>query len=145
MTTPSDPAAAGRDHVLIVEDSLTQAVQLRFVLEEHGFAIRHARHGAEALAFLAADPLPFAVVSDVNMPGMDGYELCRRLRTEPRLAGLAVILLTSLSDTSDVLRALECGAAGVEVIRDTSLSSGGIVAGIGKADDIARRPAAPGE
>lgn len=110
MTTPSDPAAASRDHVLIVEDSLTQAVQLRFVLEEHGFAVRHARHGAEALAFLAADPLPFAVVSDVNMPGMDGYELCRRLRTEPRLAGLAVILLTSLSDTSDVLRALECGA-----------------------------------
>jgi PAS domain S-box-containing protein len=110
MMPPNVPTAPDRDHLLIVEDSLTQAVQLRFVLEEHGFSVRHARHGAEALAFLGAGPLPLAVISDINMPGMDGYELCRRLRGEPRLAGLAVVLLTSLSDPSDVVRALQCGA-----------------------------------
>ena len=110
MTPSSDPAAAGRDHVLIVEDSLTQAVQLRFVLEEHGFAVRHARHGSEALSFIGSGALPLAVVSDVNMPGMDGYELCRRIRGDERLAGLPVILLTALSDAADVQRALECGA-----------------------------------
>ncbi len=109
MTPPNDPAA-DRHPILIVEDSLTQAVQLRFVLEEHGFSVRHARHGAEALVFLGSDPLPLAVISDINMPGMDGYELCRRIRGEPRLAGLAVVLLTSLSDPSDVIRALQCGA-----------------------------------
>jgi CheY-like chemotaxis protein len=67
-----------------------------------------ARDGQEALAALAQH-LPTLVITDINMPGMDGYELCQRIKDDPRL-GLPVILLTSLSDPKDILRGLECGA-----------------------------------
>ena len=105
----SQPSGVAGPEILIVEDSLTQAEQLRFVLEERGFVVRHGRNGVEALALLGSH-LPLAVISDINMPEMDGYALCRRIRSDPTLAGLPTLLLTSLSDPEDVMRALECGA-----------------------------------
>lgn len=108
MDTSSPPRHAGAA-ILIVEDSLTQAEQLRFVLEEQGYAVKHGRNGVEALALLDRER-PQAVISDINMPEMDGYELCRRIRASPALASLPVILLTSLSDSEDVVQALACGA-----------------------------------
>src|SRR5207237_552436 len=53
---------------------------------------------------------PLLVISDINMPRMSGYDLCRAIKNEPQLAGVPVILLTSLSDPADVVRGLECGA-----------------------------------
>lgn len=97
------------DTILIVEDSLTQAAQLQFVLEEHGFVVRHARNGLEALDTLARQR-PLAVISDVNMPAMGGYELSRRVRADDRFRDVPVLLLTSLSEPEDVMLALECGA-----------------------------------
>lgn len=108
MPAVTSTAVPGAD-ILIVEDSSTQAAQLRFVLEEHGFNVRHGRHGGEALALLE-QRLPLAVISDINMPEMDGYELCRRIRARAATANLPIILLTSLSDPEDVLLALEGGA-----------------------------------
>jgi two-component system cell cycle sensor histidine kinase/response regulator CckA len=95
--------------ILIVEDSPTQAEEIRFILEENGFIVRHGRNGFEAMTLLDRH-LPLAVISDINMPEMDGYELCRRIRSDHALAGLPVILLTSLADAADVILALECGA-----------------------------------
>ncbi len=95
--------------ILLVEDSLTQAVQLRWILEERGYRVRHVRNGQEALAALD-EAHPLAVVSDVNMPEMDGYELCRRVSAKDDLAGVPIILLTSLADTKDVVLALAAGA-----------------------------------
>lgn len=95
--------------ILIVEDSPTQAAQLQAMLEHHGFPSRVATHGQQALAVLA-ERKPLLVISDITMPGMDGYELCRRIRADPTLASLPVILLTSLSDPADVIRGLESGA-----------------------------------
>jgi two-component system cell cycle response regulator len=95
--------------ILVVEDSLTQAVQLEHVLEQHGFEVRLARDGAAALEALEGFEADL-IVTDIVMPTMDGYELCRRVKQLPETADLPVLLLTSLSDPSEVLRAIEVGA-----------------------------------
>ena len=96
--------------ILIVEDSPTQTLKLQHVVERHGYhVLSTARDGNEALAALAAHR-PTLVITDINMPGMDGYELCRRIKDDPKLRDLPVILLTSLADPKDILRGIECGA-----------------------------------
>ena len=107
---PDDEIPRGSVDILIVEDSPTQLLKLRHVLERHGYVVITAAHdGQEALAALGQH-LPTLVITDINMPGMDGYELCQRIKDDPKLKELPVILLTSLSDPKDILRGLECGA-----------------------------------
>jgi diguanylate cyclase (GGDEF)-like protein/PAS domain S-box-containing protein len=95
--------------ILIVEDSPTQATELQFLLEAAGCQTRIARNGVEAMACLA-ERLPTIVISDIVMPEMDGYELCRQLKGDPRTASIPVILVTSLADARDVVHGLACGA-----------------------------------
>jgi two-component system, sensor histidine kinase and response regulator len=95
--------------ILIVEDSATQREHLRYVLEQHGFNVIAAANGREALDLIGRH-LPGLIITDVTMPEMDGYELCRRLRKDESLQRVPVILLTSLSDPEDVFKGLECGA-----------------------------------
>lgn len=97
------------EEILVVEDSPTQAEQLQHILSEHGYQFSSARNGRQALAFLA-QRAPRLVISDVVMPEMDGYQLCRHIKNDPRLKNIPVILLTSLNDPVDVVRGLECGA-----------------------------------
>lgn len=106
---PDDATSPDRIDVLIVEDSPTQALKLIHVLERHDYRVTAARDGKEALAALEART-PTLVITDINMPEMDGYELCQRIKDNPQFAALPVILLTSLSDPKDILRGLECGA-----------------------------------
>jgi PAS domain S-box-containing protein len=98
-----------RVEILIVEDSPTQAAELKYTLERHNFAITVACNGIEALAQINAR-MPSIVISDIVMPGMDGYQLCRKIKQDDRFKNLPVILLTSLSDPRDVVQGLECGA-----------------------------------
>ena len=104
-----NPPSAPGQHVLIVEDSRTQAERLRYYLERNGFAVCCAVNGREALAQLR-ERLPALVVSDVVMPEMDGYELCREIRRDPALVDLPVILLTALTGATDVIDGLASGA-----------------------------------
>lgn len=95
--------------ILIVEDSPTQALLLNRLLKRHGYAITLARDGHEALA--ALDRMrPALVISDVVMPKMGGYALCRALKSNPAWSDLPVMLLTSLADPSEVLRGIKHGA-----------------------------------
>jgi len=96
-------------HILIVEDSPTQLELLQFLLENEGYIVHTACDGLEGLAAARANSLDL-VISDIVMPNMDGYELCRALRAEEPLRHLPVILLTSLGDPRDVIRGLESGA-----------------------------------
>jgi PAS domain S-box-containing protein len=98
-----------RTEILIVEDSPTQAEKLKYVLERHHFLVSVAHNGAEALALLRAH-VPTMVISDIVMPVMDGYQLCREIKQDAGFKDLPVILLTSLSDPHDVVKGLECGA-----------------------------------
>ena len=98
-----------RLEILVVEDSRTQAEQLKYMLEEHDFHVVTARNGREALDSLRQHK-PTLVITDITMPEIDGYELCRLIRTDEQLAELPVILLTALSHPEDVFKGLECGA-----------------------------------
>ncbi|MGA2632000.1 MAG: response regulator [Terriglobia bacterium] len=95
--------------ILVVEDSPTQLEELRFLLEESGFSVVATTNGKEALAAAKANAIDL-VISDIVMPEMDGYALCKALRADETLRHLPVILLTSLADPRDVIRGLESGA-----------------------------------
>jgi DNA-binding response OmpR family regulator len=95
--------------ILIVEDSHTQAAQLKHVLETNRYVVTLAYDGEEAFESLAKRR-PTIVISDVVMPGMDGYELCRKIKQNEQFKSIPVILLTSLSSPHDIIKGLECGA-----------------------------------
>jgi len=97
--------------ILVVDDSRTQAEEARFILESSDYAVEIAGSGEEALASLRGGGVDL-VVSDIVMPGLTGYELCRRAKTEPALREIPIVLFTSLNDPLEVIRALECGADG---------------------------------
>jgi two-component system, cell cycle sensor histidine kinase and response regulator CckA len=95
--------------ILVVEDSPTQAQSLALLLESEGFSVDLARDGNAGVAACKSTHVD-VVLSDVVMPGIDGYELCRQIKTHPETSGVPVILLTSLADPMDIVRGLECGA-----------------------------------
>ena len=99
----------GRLEVLVVEDSPTQALQLTSLLSEAGYQVHIARDGAKALKEI--NDAPFAlVISDIIMPEMDGYEMCRHIKKNPKTKDIPVILITSLAEPEDIVKGLECGA-----------------------------------
>ena len=99
------------ERILIVEDSPTQREMLRHTLEGAGYEVIAATDGEDAWARINAIA-PTLVLTDILMPKRDGYNLCRAIKGDPRLAAVPVVLLTSLSDPKDVVAALECGADG---------------------------------
>jgi DNA-binding response OmpR family regulator/signal transduction histidine kinase len=94
--------------ILVVEDSPTQAARLGFILQKHGYRMTATRNGREALASMSLR-VPALVLSDVVMPEMDGYALCRSIK-HGAAPNTPVVLLTSLSDPADVVKGLEAGA-----------------------------------
>jgi signal transduction histidine kinase len=94
---------------VVIEDSRTQAHRLRLLIQGAGFEVEVAEDGEQGIALCRARA-PDVVVSDVLMPGIDGYETCRRLKATPETARTPVILLTSLADPVAVVRALAAGA-----------------------------------
>jgi len=95
--------------ILIVEDSPTQAEKLRHLIETKGYRVRTAHNGSAALEAIAAGK-PHLVLSDIVMPEMDGYGLCKAIKSDPRWNDIPVVLVTSLTDPKDIVRGLECGA-----------------------------------
>src|SRR5262245_29010935 len=98
-----------KTRVLVVEDSLTQSKKLEVVLDSVGFEVVVARDGRQGLEMFRVSAFDM-VLSDVMMPGLSGYDLCRAIKSEPRGKGVTVMLLTSLSKPQDIIRGLECGA-----------------------------------
>lgn len=96
-------------YVLIVEDSRTQAEVLRDMLKRHGYEAVIAKDGKRAFELVRLRQ-PSLIISDVIMPVMDGYELCAVLKKDPAFRDIPIILLTALSDSRDVARALQAGA-----------------------------------
>ncbi|GJJ00945.1 hypothetical protein RugamoR64_14830 [Duganella rhizosphaerae] len=95
--------------ILIVEDSPTQAERLRRLIQSMRYGARVAGNGQLALDAIR-ERKPHLVLSDIVMPEMDGYTLCRAIKADPELRDIPVILVTSLMDPKDIIRGIECGA-----------------------------------
>jgi DNA-binding response OmpR family regulator len=98
-----------KKRILIVDDDAFIRRPLEFILREEGFAPVTAVNGEDGLAKLEGE-LPDLIVLDVMMPGMDGFTVCRRVRTDPRFASIPVILLTAKGQESDRERGFAAGA-----------------------------------
>nr|WP_257620253.1 response regulator [Janthinobacterium sp. NKUCC08_JDC] len=94
---------------MIVEDSPTQAERLRRLIQSLHYNARVAANGQLALAAIR-ERKPHLVLSDIVMPEMNGYDLCRAIKSDPTLRDIPVILVTSLNDPKDIIRGIECGA-----------------------------------
>lgn len=100
------PAA---ETILVVDDSQPNVKLLRLLLTAAGYRVVVAYSGVEALDILPRER-PDAMLLDVRMPGMSGYEVCRRIRGNPEFAGLPVIMVTALSMADERIAGIEAGA-----------------------------------
>src|SRR6202012_51186 len=95
--------------VLVVDDVELNVKLLEAKLSSEYFQVISAYNGPTALE-LAESELPDIILLDVMMPRMDGFEVCRRLKANPRTTDIPVVMVTALSDIADRLRGLEAGA-----------------------------------
>ena len=94
--------------ILVVDDTLTNLALLKAVLQQDGFEVFLAKNGEKALA-VAKQERPDVILLDVEMPGWDGYETCRRLKNDVNLAPIPVLFLSTLNKAEDKLRAFAAG------------------------------------
>jgi DNA-binding response OmpR family regulator len=99
----------GPVEILVVEGSAAQAEQLRIILEEAGYMVSVASNGVAAFELLN-ERRPAITLSTVNLPEINGYELCRLIKATPELRDMPVILLTSRYEPHQIIKGLECGA-----------------------------------
>lgn len=95
--------------ILVVDDSRTQVAHLSWILREAGYQVDMLEHSTAVLQQLRTGSYDL-LLSDVVMPEINGYELCRAIKSDPELCHLPVILLTTLRSTSDIMEGLASGA-----------------------------------
>lgn len=108
MLNTSLPAGLAR-RVLIIEDEQDVFTLLDYHFKAHGFETRWASNGADGLAEIREQP-PDAVLLDVMLPRLSGFEVCRTIKSEPALRGIPVVMLTARTGDSERLHGHECGA-----------------------------------
>ena len=94
--------------ILLVEDSPTQAKEYTLLLQREGYTVRVSSDGFTALV-MARQNID-AIILDINLPGLDGFQVCRRLRRDPKTATTPIIMLTSVASAKDTQTGLESGA-----------------------------------
>ena len=96
-------------NIIIVEDDEDIADSIRYNLDREGFRVRVAVTGEAALNLILGGP-PSLILLDLNLPGMNGFEICRRLRAEPSTASIPILMLTARADETDKVLGLNMGA-----------------------------------
>jgi CheY-like chemotaxis protein len=102
-----NPAAGAK--ILVVDDAPQNVKLLRLILKDAGYQVAEAYSGQEAMDKLRSDR-PDAMVLDVRMPGMTGYEVCEAVRRDPEFAALPVIMVTALSLPEERIKGIQAGA-----------------------------------
>jgi len=100
---------AKRRSILVAEDSITSRMLLKSILEGAGYGVKTAVDGSEAFTTLKTGEFDL-VVSDIEMPGMNGFELTRKIRSDKKYADIPVILVTSLEAQEDREKGIDAGA-----------------------------------
>jgi two-component system chemotaxis response regulator CheY len=96
---------------LVVDDSRAMRMIISRAVSEIGYQVQHAGNGREALDVLAREPGPIALaLVDWNMPEMNGMELLRSLRADPRYSGMTILMVTTETEMDHMVAALEAGA-----------------------------------
>lgn len=95
--------------LLLVDDAPENLMVLAQALADQ-YRVKAAKDGPGALQIAAADPAPDLILLDIVMPGMDGFEVCRRLKSDPATAGIPVLFLTARTESEDEQRGFELGA-----------------------------------
>jgi putative two-component system response regulator len=95
--------------VLIVDDEYSGRETLQSVLEGEGYQLEMAENGLQAIE-KAKRLLPDVILLDIMMPGMTGFEVCERIRSDPQIAEIPIVVLTALDDRESLLTALKAGA-----------------------------------
>jgi two-component system chemotaxis sensor kinase CheA len=108
-TIPGRPVHAEAHSVLVAEDSITSRMLLKSILESAGYKVKTAVDGMEAFTLLRAEPYDL-VVSDVEMPRLNGFDLTAKIRADKKLAELPVVLVTALETREDRERGIDVGA-----------------------------------
>jgi len=101
---------SAKKHILIIDDDLTARTALQMLLEHENYYLYFAESGRQGLK-KTLDICPDLVLLDVMMPDLDGFDVCQRLRSNPLVADIPVLMISSLSDAASRLRAFEAGAA----------------------------------
>jgi CheY-like chemotaxis protein len=103
--------AAGRTHtVLLVDDNPDTRDALQALLTAHGYAVVCAFDGTEALSLARGDPRPCAILLDLRLPRVDGYEFRRAQRADPFIADIPVVLVSGMDDLAQRARVLDASA-----------------------------------
>ena len=97
-----------KESILLVDDTPANLRLLSQMLSELGFAVRAVTSGPRALASAQATP-PDLILLDIRMPGMNGYEVCKRLKAEKQTSGIPIIFISALDETQDKVRAFALG------------------------------------
>lgn len=95
--------------VLLIEDSKTQAAQIKATLEGMGMNVRVAHDGLDGIREVMEKP-PSLIVLDVKLPGMDGFQVCRRLKRTPETQSIPIIMLTERDGAQETMSGLQAGA-----------------------------------
>ena len=103
------PSQFADEKILLVDDNPTNLQVLLQTLNGRGYKLLIAKDGENALR-IAHKAHPALILLDIMMPGIDGYEVCRRLKADPAVDDITVIFLSALDDTQDKVRGLETGA-----------------------------------
>ena len=98
-----------KEHIVIVEDEEDILELLRYHLTREGYSVTTAANGEQALKIIL-QKMPALVLLDLMLPGLNGRELCRRLKQDPRTAAIPIMMVTAKNEESDVVIGLELGA-----------------------------------
>ena len=100
--------ATGKPRILLVDD-VSENLHVLMNMLRDDYALSAATSGEKALALAARQPGPDLILLDIRMPGMDGYEVLRRLKGNPATSGIMILMVTALNELGDIERAVQAG------------------------------------
>jgi DNA-binding response OmpR family regulator len=97
------------NRILLVEDSRSQALRIQLELVRYGLSVEIASTGTNGFDVARQRP-PDAIILDVDLPELDGFSLCRKLKADPDTAHIPIVMLTRRDEANDTLAGLQVGA-----------------------------------